>query len=172
MQADLAAIEPELIAAARHAGVNWQTLAPALGVASRQAAERRFLRPAATAGGVHATGDQRVRAVRDYRAGTRAIARWANANTADLRRLAGQITALTGFDPSAAGAITRLHDALGAPDAAALPARLADTRAHLEGHPQLASQVDAVIAHTEQLRHHTQHHRDTSPPASRPTEPR
>src|SRR5690348_14542906 len=38
-QSELAAIEPELIRAARAAGVSWQALAPALGVASRQAAE-------------------------------------------------------------------------------------------------------------------------------------
>ncbi|MEC3982011.1 HSP18 transcriptional regulator [Amycolatopsis sp. H20-H5] len=36
--------EPELITAARAAGVSWTALVPALGVASRQAAERRYLR--------------------------------------------------------------------------------------------------------------------------------
>src|SRR4051812_6316505 len=40
-QSRLADIEPILVAAARAAGVSWQSLAPALGVASRQAAERR-----------------------------------------------------------------------------------------------------------------------------------
>jgi hypothetical protein len=44
MQAELSAVEPALIAAARTAGASWQDLAPALGVASRQAAERRYLR--------------------------------------------------------------------------------------------------------------------------------
>jgi len=37
-QDELAALEPELIAAARAMGASWQQLAPALGVASRQAA--------------------------------------------------------------------------------------------------------------------------------------
>ncbi|WP_130445308.1 hypothetical protein [Kribbella rubisoli] len=40
----LAAWEPLLIGAAREQGVSWAELAPALGVASRQAAERRHLR--------------------------------------------------------------------------------------------------------------------------------
>ncbi|MGW5746727.1 HSP18 transcriptional regulator, partial [Amycolatopsis sp. NPDC003861] len=39
----LASWEPELITAARAAGASWVALAPALGVASRQAAERRYL---------------------------------------------------------------------------------------------------------------------------------
>jgi hypothetical protein len=43
-QNELAAIEPILIAAARTAKFSWQALAPALGAASRQAAERRYLR--------------------------------------------------------------------------------------------------------------------------------
>src|SRR3569833_4286339 len=38
----LARWEPELITAARAAGASWVALAPALGVASRQAAERCF----------------------------------------------------------------------------------------------------------------------------------
>src|SRR4051812_17209257 len=50
-QAELAGLEPRLIGAARRAGVSWQELAPVLGVASRQAAERRYLRLAPTADG-------------------------------------------------------------------------------------------------------------------------
>src|SRR3954451_6834320 len=83
-QTELAGIEPTLIAAARAAGVSWQALAPALGVASRQAAERRYLRstadPTEQPG---ATRDARVQAERDRRAGDRAVTRWANDNTAD-----------------------------------------------------------------------------------------
>jgi hypothetical protein len=40
----LAEWEPRLIDQARAVGVSWAQLAPALGVASRQAAERRYLR--------------------------------------------------------------------------------------------------------------------------------
>jgi hypothetical protein len=159
---ELAAIEPALIAAARHAGVSWQTLAPALGVASRQAAERRYLRlvPAAGAQKDAGTGDARVRAERDRRAGHRAVAQWANDNTADLRRLAGQITGLTNLDDDAAAAITQLHQALADTDASALPALLADARRHLHGHPGLADQISTVTNRTEQVRRDTQHDRN------------
>src|ERR1700759_2917725 len=46
----LAGWEPELVEAARAAGVSWALLAPALGVTSRQAAERRYLRTRSTGG--------------------------------------------------------------------------------------------------------------------------
>lgn len=155
VQSELAAFEPTLIAAARGAGVSWQAIAPALGVASRQAAERRFLRStAAPTGQPGATRDVRVQAERDRRAGERAVTRWANDNTADLRRLAGQITALTDLGAAAGEALARLHRALGDPDAAALPVLLAATRPHLRGHPGLTEQVDTVAARTDHLRHH------------------
>src|SRR5690242_3298882 len=44
LRAELATWEPDLIDAARRQGASWEQLAPALGVASRQAAERRYLR--------------------------------------------------------------------------------------------------------------------------------
>src|ERR1700712_3094350 len=47
VQNELAGFEPALIAAARVAGVSGQALAPGWGVASRQAAERRYLRSTA-----------------------------------------------------------------------------------------------------------------------------
>jgi hypothetical protein len=160
-QAQLAAMEPELITAARAAGVSWQALAPALGVASRQAAERRFLRLVpATADQQGSTRDGRVRAERDRRAGDRAVARWANDNTADLRRLAGQVTGLTDLDESAAADIGRLHDALAEPDASALPRLLAGTQRHLGGHPDLAGQIDSVTAHTDRVLEQTRRRRD------------
>jgi hypothetical protein len=160
-QAQLAALEPELITAARAAGVSWQALAPALGVASRQAAERRYLRlvPAA-ADRPGSTRDGRVRAERDRRAGHRAVARWANDNTADLRRLAGQVTALTDLDESAAVDIGRLHRALAEPDASALPGLLAGAQRHLGGHPDLVGKIDTVTAHTDRVRRQTQRQRD------------
>ena len=44
VQDQLASWEPLLIGAARARGASWAAIAPALGVASRQAAERRYLR--------------------------------------------------------------------------------------------------------------------------------
>jgi hypothetical protein len=157
----LAAAEPRLITAARAAGASWQALAPALGVTSRQAAERRYLRlvPAA-ADQAGTTRDERVRAERDRRAGHRAVARWANDNTAGLRRLAGRITALTDLGDSAAADLGRLHEALGDPDAAALPGLLARARRHLTGHPDLAAEVGSVTATADDVRRRTQHRRD------------
>ena len=161
VQIELAATEPELITTARAAGVSWQALAPALGVASRQAAERRYLRLIpATADQRGSTRDGRVRAERDRRAGHRAVARWANDNTAHLRRLAGQVTALTDLDESAADDIGRLHRALAEPDATALPGLLAGAQRHLGAYPDLADQIDTVTAHTDRIRRQTQRRRD------------
>jgi hypothetical protein len=153
VQAELSELEPALISAARSAGISWQSLAPALGVASRQAAERRYLRGTSTAPDQPgATRDERVQAERDRRAGRRAVTRWANNNTADLRRLAGQVTALTDLGAAAADSVGQLHDALGDRDAGALPHLLAATQPHLPGHPELAAQIDAVTARTDELR--------------------
>jgi len=162
METQLTAIEPALITAARQAGLSWQALAPALGVASRQAAERRFLRLTPPGTGQAATREGRVRAERDRRAGSKAINRWANANTADLRRLAGQVTALTDLQREAADDIALLHQALADPDATALPALLAQARRHLGAHPQLAGQIDAVEIQTEQIRRDTTQLREGS----------
>ncbi|MEU4245394.1 hypothetical protein [Actinoplanes sp. NPDC026619] len=154
-QSELAGFEPILIAAARAAGVSWQAIAPALGVASRQAAERRYLRSTASpTEQPGATRDARVQAERDRRAGDRAVTRWANDHTADLRRLAGQITALADLDDAADQALAQLHNALGEPDASTLPALLAAVQRHLRRHPGLTGQIDAVTAHTDQIRKH------------------
>jgi hypothetical protein len=170
-QTELAGIEPVLIAAARAAGVSWQTLAPALGVASRQAAERRYLRiTSGPTGQPGATRDARVQAERDRRAGHRAVARWANDNTADLRQLAGQVTALTDLDAAAGEALRRLHDALGNPDASSLPALLAATHRHLPDHPDLAARIDTLTAHTDQIRRQP-HRRHDDLPQGEHTEP-
>jgi hypothetical protein len=165
-QTRLAAIEPVLITAARTAGISWQTLAPALGVASRQAAERRYLRlTSAPTDQPGATRDDRVQAERDRRAAHRAITQWANRNTADLRQLAGQVTALTDLDPTATDALDRLHEALGDPDASSLPALLAATHHHLPDHPDLAARIDTITAHTDRIRRQTRRRNDTDPPA-------
>lgn len=155
----LDAYEPELIAAARAAGVSWADLAPALGVASRQAAERRYLR--LRPGNRRLTGDERVLAERDRRAGDRAVTAWARANGADLRQLAGQISALSDLGPDAQPTLDRLHTALGDADATALPDLLARTEEHLPA--ALADRVRAVGEQIDAVRSNTQsartHHR-------------
>ncbi|GAA2066982.1 DUF3156 family protein [Catenulispora yoronensis] len=156
LRTEMAGWEPELIDAARQLGTSWADLAPALGVASRQAAERRYLRlrPSADAG--TSTGEQRVTAERDKRAGDRAARDWARDNAAGLRQLAGQISALTDLPRGAAGDLAALRDALGTDDAADLIKPLAEARPHLEaGHPALAAQLDAVEDHADELRRET-----------------
>ncbi|MEV5970333.1 type III effector protein [Streptomyces sp. NPDC051921] len=139
----LAGWETGLIETARDAGASWADLAHPLGVASRQAAERRYLRgrpgPAGT------TGEQRVQATRQARAADRTAAVWASHNAADLRRLAGQITALTDLSPAARRPLGELHAALGHDDPARLIAPLAAARPHLAAaHPDLAARIDTL----------------------------
>ncbi|MEW2081603.1 type III effector protein [Streptomyces sp. NPDC005283] len=139
----LAGWETGLIETARDAGASWADLAHPLGVASRQAAERRYLRgrpgPAGT------TGEQRVQATRQARAADRTTAAWARRNAADLRRLAGQITALTDLPPAACRPLTELHAALAHDDPADLIAPLTAARPHLAAaHPELAARLDAL----------------------------
>ncbi|MGK5549452.1 type III effector protein, partial [Streptomyces sp. URMC 127] len=125
----LAGWETGLIETARHAGASWADLAHPLGVASRQAAERRYLRnrpgPAGT------TGEQRVQATRERRAAERTAATWARRNAADLRRIAGQIAALTDLPTAARRPVSELHAALGHDDPGALIQPLNATRPHL-----------------------------------------
>ncbi|MFE7276137.1 type III effector protein [Streptomyces sp. NPDC057623] len=135
--------ETGLIETARDAGASWADLAHPLGVASRQAAERRYLRgrpgPAGT------TGEQRVQATRERRAAERTTAAWARHNAADLRRIAGQITALTDLPTAARNPLSQLHAALAHDDPADLIHPLNATRPHLTpDHPDLAAQLDAL----------------------------
>ncbi|MEE1813915.1 type III effector protein [Streptomyces sp. SP18ES09] len=141
----LAGWETHLIETARDAGASWADLAPPLGVASRQAAERRYLRgrpgPAGT------TGEQRVTATRQARAADRTTAARARHNAADLRRLAGQITALTDLPTTARRPLTELHEALAQDDPADLIAPLTAARPHLlAAHPDLAARLDDLTA--------------------------
>lgn len=76
----LAGWETGLIETAREAGASWADVAGPLGVASRQAAERRYLRGRPGAAG--ATGEQRVTAARRARAAERATAARARADLA------------------------------------------------------------------------------------------
>ncbi|MBS2961477.1 HSP18 transcriptional regulator [Actinocrinis puniceicyclus] len=153
LRAQIASWEPDLIDAARGRGASWAELAPALGVASRQAAERRYLRLRPASGAMQGTGDERVRAERDRRAGQRAVALWARDHAADLRQLAGQITALSNLSRAADGDLAQLRLALGGDDAAQLLAPLAGTHEHLEAeHPALAARLREVAAHTDTVR--------------------
>lgn len=148
----LAGWEPELIDAARANGASWAQLAPALGVASRQAAERRALRlrPGTDEG---ATGDQRVDAERDRRAQARAVDVWARGHSADLRVLAAQIGALTGLPRAADAPMAVLHEALGGADAAALLQPILDTRPYLvPGNEGLVARIDALSGGAERAR--------------------
>jgi hypothetical protein len=160
LRAELDTWEPLLIAAARELGTSWAHLAPALGVASRQAAERRYLRmrvpelPLAAG-----TREARVDAERDRRAGQRAVSQWARDNGAELRQLAGQITALTNLHADARRSVDLLHRGLGQTDPATLVALLADTQQHLGDHPTLADQVDDMTHNADRVRRTAQQQR-------------
>jgi hypothetical protein len=145
--------EPELITAARDAGATWVSLASALGVTSRQAAERRYLRLRPSATG-EPTAEGRVRAERDKRAGDRAVASWARENSATLRQLAGQVSSLDDLTGSAQHQADLVGQALASNDPATLLTPLADSHTHLETtHANLADKIKSVTDHTDQLRH-------------------
>lgn len=152
--------ETGLIETARSEGASWADLAAPLGVASRQAAERRYLR--LRPGKAGSTGEERVQATRDARAADRSVDAWARDNAADLRRLAGQVTALTGLADDAEGAIGDLNQALAHNDTARLVRPLTGTRAHLRPEDtELAERIDAMTRHTDRLRQDTRDQRST-----------
>ncbi|WP_199442709.1 HSP18 transcriptional regulator [Umezawaea beigongshangensis] len=145
---ELAAWEPELIATARAHGVSWADIAPALGVASRQAAERRYLRLRPSAEG-HATGEERVRAERSRRAGVRAVNEWARDNAAALRGLAGR----GGASDVEQGYLDDLHTALGADEPSALLEPLAAVQGRLrETDPGLAEEIAEMTGRADEVR--------------------
>ncbi|MFJ8982496.1 type III effector protein [Streptomyces sp. NPDC102282] len=157
LREQLARWEPGLIDAARTAGASWAELAQPLGVASRQAAERRYLRVRPGAPG--ATREQRVQATRSHRAADRTVTTWARDNSADLRQLAGQITSLTDLPDASA---TRLTAALADNDAANLIAPLTAAHRHLTAnHPELAARIGTVTRRTHQLRQDSDEKRGT-----------
>ncbi len=152
--------EHGLIESARDAGASWADLASPLGVASRQAAERRYLRLRPADADPGATGDQRVKTERDRRAAERAISRWARVNASELRRLAGRIGSLDDLPGPARTSLGVLVRALADDDAALLLAPLIDTTPHLKArYPELAAQTQALADHTERLRRASDHHR-------------
>ncbi|KPI00120.1 hypothetical protein OV450_0892 [Actinobacteria bacterium OV450] len=146
----LAAWESGLIETARGSGASWAELAGPLGVASRQAAERRYLR--LRPGAAETTGEQRVQAVRDRRAADRTVAAWAEQNVGALRQLAGQIIGLSDLPATSEGRIEDLTAALGQQGAARLVEALAATHADLEGHAELAERVDGLRREARRLR--------------------
>lgn len=139
--------ESGLIETARHSGASWADLAHPLGVASRQAAERRYLR--GRSGPAGTTGEQRVQATRESRAADRTLATRARHNAADLRRIAAQITALTDLPTAARQPLSHLDAALADDDPATLIQPLNATRPHLTtNHPDLAARIDALTDST------------------------
>ncbi|WP_371476620.1 type III effector protein [Kitasatospora sp. NBC_00315] len=156
----LAAWESPLVENARAAGATWADLAHPMGVASRQAAENRYLRLRPGTDDA-ATGAQRVKDIRDRRAADRAITAWARDNATDLRILAAQITALTDLPTTARPHQTRIRTALGHHDAARLITPLTDIRPHLDPdrHADLTARLDTLTTRTEQLCHDSNHNR-------------
>ncbi|MEU8461736.1 hypothetical protein [Streptomyces sp. NPDC029003] len=149
---ELAGWETGLVEAARANGASWAELAEPLGVASRQAAERRYLR--LRPGAADSTGEERVQAVRDQRAADRSITAWARANAAPLRQLAGQITALADLPAASEGRVGDVTDALAHHDAARLLAPLDAIHPDLHtGHSDLAERIDDIRRETRRLRH-------------------
>jgi hypothetical protein len=162
LRGELASWEPQLITIARNQGLSWVNLAPALGVTSRQAAERRYLRLQPSATGEH-TGEARVQAERDKRAGDRAVAAWARANSAALRELAGQLSALDGLTGQARQHVDLIQQALGDNDPATLLSPLTDTQSHLKAsHPGLAERIRSVAERTAQVRRETHDRRSAT----------
>ncbi|MFF3886137.1 type III effector protein [Streptomyces sp. NPDC001914] len=153
--------EPALIETARQAGASWGELAHPLGVASRQAAERRYLRVRPGADGT--TKEQRVQATRDQRAADRSVTTWATAQAAALRQLAGTITALPDLPPAADGALTALHAALGDSDPSQLLGPLSDAGPHLRSaHPDLADRVTDLGRQTREMRENEHRQRSSN----------
>jgi hypothetical protein len=161
LREQIATWEPELITAARAAGASWVQLAPALGVTSRQAAERRYLRLRPTETG-ETTGEGRVQAARGQRAGDRAVTDWARANAATLRQLAGQVSALPNLTPDARHQADQIRAALAGDDAAALLTPLGDLPTLLGAElSALAERITAVTSDAEHQRQTTLDQRHT-----------
>jgi hypothetical protein len=162
LREQLAAWEPLLIEAARGAGASWARIAPALGVTSRQAAERRYLR-LRPGKDTSLTREERVRAARDERAGDRAVATWARENASELRQIAGQVSAVGGLTGAGRRDARTLAGELTGDDPATLLEPLADMRVHLvDDHAPLAARVDAVGRKVSRVRRETQRRRGST----------
>jgi hypothetical protein len=162
LRSQLLAWEPQLIEAAREQGLSWARLAPALGVTSRQAAERRYLRlrPGGDAG---LTREERVRATRDERAGDRAVAAWARENAPELRQIAGQVSGADGLTSSGRRRAKALVTSMADDDPAALLEPLADMHGDLvDDHEKLAARVSDVGRRVRVVRGETQRRRESA----------
>jgi hypothetical protein len=152
--------EPVLIEGARAEGASWAQLAPVLGVTTRQAAERRYLRLKPSADPA-LTREERVQAARDERAGDRAVAAWARENASELRQIAGQVSALTRLSAAGRRDAKALATSLTDDDPSSLVGPLADMHEHLvEEHVTLAAQVEAVGRKVGKVRRETQRRRE------------
>ncbi|MFF2078041.1 type III effector protein [Kitasatospora sp. NPDC058162] len=154
LRGQLAGWEAGLVESAREAGATWADLAHPMGVASRQAAENRYLRlkPAAGDASRSGTGAERVKAVRDRRAADRSVTLWARDHAAELRVLAAQVSTAA-LAPGARPAQAAVTAALGAADPTDLIEPLAAVRPHLgTGQGDLATRLDALTHHTTRLR--------------------
>ncbi|MFF5446339.1 hypothetical protein [Streptomyces sp. NPDC012888] len=161
----LASWESGLIETAREAGASWAELAGPLGVASRQAAERRYLRLRPGVEG--STGEQRVQATRDHRAAQRSVDTWARENAAELRQLAGQVSALTGLDRPGSASIGRVRRALAGDDASRLLGPLAAAEPHVRpGRPDLADRIGALTRDTARVREASDRRRQGGEPGT------
>jgi hypothetical protein len=162
LRAHLLAWEPQLIEAAREQGVSWARLAPVLGVTSRQAAERRYLR---LRPGVDAelTGEQRVQSTRDRRAGDRAVAAWARDHAAELRQIAGQVSGVPGLSSGGRRRARTLVSSMSGDDPATLLEPLAEMHRDLvDEHTKLAERVDQVSRRVRRVRRETQRRRGSA----------
>jgi hypothetical protein len=165
LREQLAAWEPVLIETAREAGASWAQIAPALGVTSRQAAERRYLR-LSPGKDTSLTREERVRAARDERAGERAVAAWARENASELRQIAGQVSAVSGLTGAGRRDARTLAGELTGDDPATLLEPLADMHTHLvDDHAALAARVDAVGRKVSRVRRETQRRRGSTDPS-------
>jgi hypothetical protein len=164
LREELGRLEPRLIAAARKLGISWAVLADVLGVASRQAAERRYLRLRPSESGT-ATADERVQAIRDRRAADRAVDVWARKNSALLRGLAGHLSSLDDLDETARQLVDLVRRALADDDPATLLRPLTDVAPRLAPtHPMLTERINQIIEETDRLRQETHDRRSRPAP--------
>ncbi|MEU7823059.1 hypothetical protein [Catellatospora sp. NPDC049133] len=127
--AALAGLEAALIRAARDSGIPWNDIAQAVGVESRQAAERRYLRLCADREGLDL--DQRIEQERDAHAATRARRHWAHDHGPRLQELCARLLAALP-DASGQGLSRDLSFFHG--------------QSHLEGFPYQMEQAAQIVA--------------------------
>ncbi|WP_093642736.1 hypothetical protein [Streptomyces sp. 2224.1] len=94
-----------------------------------------------------------VQATRDHRGANRTVTEWARRHAAELRGLAGQITALTDLPAAARASLDNLNRALAGNDPATLMEPLLTAEPYLQQcRPDLAARITALGEHAAQLR--------------------